>query len=130
MSGVDIDHLLLVACFLAVVWLTGRLFRVIRLPGILGELLAGILLGPKCFDLVPYASAGTCERIYERRLSAAAADPNATSGSGSRDDCMFVHTWQGEHTVDIWSFAGSLGVTLLIMESGMHINFAKVAQVG
>ena len=33
-------------------------------------------------------------------------------------------------TLDIWSFAGTFGVTLLIMESGMHINFEKVALVG
>ena len=34
------------------------------------------------------------------------------------------------HTPDIWSFMGTVGVTLLIMESGMHINFGKVKQIG
>ena len=34
------------------------------------------------------------------------------------------------NTGDIWSFAGTVGVTLLIMESGMHINFEKVKQIG
>jgi Kef-type K+ transport system membrane component KefB len=33
-------------------------------------------------------------------------------------------------TNDIWSFAGTVGVTLLIMESGMHINFEKVKLIG
>ncbi len=32
--------------------------------------------------------------------------------------------------MDVWSFLGTLGVTMLIMESGMHINFEKVASVG
>ncbi len=129
MAGIDIEQLLLVSLFLAAVWMLGRLFSVARLPRILGELVAGMLLGPECFDLVPYASDGTCRRIYERRLSAVNSSSGSSAGAGD-PACMHLHVWQGEHMSDIWSFAGSLGVTLLIMESGMHINFGKVAQVG
>jgi len=127
MAGVDVNLLLLVTLFLMGVWLAGRLFAVIKMPRILGELLAGIIMGPECFDLVPYASSGRCRKIFERRLAAISGNG---SFDGSGDDCLSLHSWQGDHTVDIWSFAGTLGVTLLIMESGMHINFDKVAQVG
>jgi Kef-type K+ transport system membrane component KefB len=32
--------------------------------------------------------------------------------------------------VNIWTFVGNVGVTLMIFQSGMHIHFDKVAQVG
>ena len=45
---------------------------------------------------------------------------------------MWSPRWGDEvlFTNDIWSFAGTVGVTLLIMESGMHINFEKVKLIG
>ena len=95
MAGIPIEQLLLVAAFLCIVWCAGRLFRSMKLPAILGELLAGIVLGPNFFDLVPFASSGECRRIYERRLG-------SDSGSGSMDDCLFIsHTWlQWSHPDD------------------------------
>ena len=32
--------------------------------------------------------------------------------------------------MNIWTFIGNVGVTLMIFQSGMHIHFDKVAQVG
>ena len=34
------------------------------------------------------------------------------------------------HIISIWTLVGNIGVTLMIMESGMHINFGKVRSVG
>ena len=84
MAGVPIEQLLLVAAFLCVVWCIGRAFRKLKLPAILGELLAGIVLGPNCLDLVPFASSGTCTKIYERRLASGSA-------SGSGLGCPLMH---------------------------------------
>ena len=99
----------------------------------------GILLGPNVFDLVPFASDGTCPFIsFDDTATAVVANASGSlsaSGStgrrlggsgGSGAGCKWIHTWDGKHTLDVWSFAGAFGVTLMIMESGMHINFEKV----
>ena len=43
---------------------------------------------------------------------------------------MWERFESGHHLTDIWRFIGNVGVTLMIMESGMHIHFDKVALVG
>ena len=54
---VDVFNLPLVSVLflLAVVWLVGELFRRIKLPPVLGELLAGLLVGPPVFNLISYS---------------------------------------------------------------------------
>jgi len=60
----------------------------------------------------------------------------ASSGSGSGGDewkCTWVQwdRWEPHtHLTNIWTFIGNVGVTLMIMESGMHIHFDKVKAVG
>merc|ERR1719253_798865 len=93
------------------------------------------MLGPNCFDLVPFASDGTCPDLdLGRRLSSSG---RLLGGGGDGEDdefgpdgCFRIRWWKDDHIIDIWSFAGTIGVTLLIMESGMHINFKKVRVVG
>ena len=130
MAGVAFDFLLGVVAFLAAVWCMGRLFRLFRLPRILGELLVGILMGPECLDVVPFASDGTCPVLSLGAVQA----PNGTATYhrflGIAGDCRSIHVFNGKYTQDVWSFAGTLGVTMLIMESGMHINFEKLRLVG
>ena len=41
---------------LAIVWLVGELFQRIKLPAVLGELLAGLLVGPPVLNLISYSS--------------------------------------------------------------------------
>jgi len=137
MAGVDIEFLLGVVLFLCGTWLSGRFFRLIKLPGILGELFAGILLGPQVLDLVPFASDGNCPALTFGVTAATAANVTANSShrmlgasSSAASDCRWIHMWNGGHTLDVWSFAGTFGVTLMIMESGMHINFEKVGLLG
>ena len=137
MAGVSFDLLFGVALYLMSVWGAGRAFRLCTLPAILGELLAGILLGPECLDVVPFASDGTCSTLI--------FDGGDTGSDGSSDDhgrvlaskpaCQAQHwtprfsviSTEAMETMDIWSFAGTVGVTLLIMESGMHINVSRPA---
>ena len=139
MAGTDFNLLVGVCLFLFFVWGTGRLFRRCTLPSILGELFAGILLGPQFLDVVPFASDGLCDTIIHDGAPPSGSASGSSSGRmlGSiapcKADMMWTPRWGNDgaiHTNDIWSFAGTVGVTLLIMESGMHINFEKVRQIG
>ena len=145
MAGVSFDLLIGMMFFLVAVWGSGRVFRMIALPAILGEFLAGVLLGPNFLDVVPYASNGRCDTIIFPNDDSGSASSlgRMLAGDVSYPACVANHVWTpkwtmsdttkvGEemHTPDIWSFAGTVGVTLLIMESGMHINFEKVKQIG
>ena len=71
------------------------------------------------------SSSGYSGSASARRL--AAGEPSFVGVPG---DCLGLFVFDGVHIPDIWSFAGTVGVTLLIMESGMHINFDKVRQIG
>jgi len=132
MGGINFENLALVVLFLFAVWAMGRIFRQIKLPAVLGEFLAGLLLGPNCFDIVPFASTGDCPSLKfggdddRRRLGGDGEDDKFAWPDG----CFRNRWWKGDHIMDVWSFAGTIGVTLLIMESGMHINFKKVRVVG
>ena len=154
MAGVSWDLLISVMFFLVSIWGAGRAFRMANLPSILGEFLAGVFLGPNFLDIVPFSSNGRCDTIiFPHEEVASNLSTGSTGSTGCDEDhgrmlaaasgpqCMSNLLWtprwsmEGKegieiHTPDIWSFAGTVGVTLLIMESGMHINFAKVRQIG
>ena len=85
---------------------------------------------------------GTCDTWVNRRLE---SDPTASAGStgSGGEDCSQIPwlRWSGgpggsrggqggSPIVNIWTFVGNVGVTLMIFQSGMHIHFDKVAQVG
>jgi Kef-type K+ transport system membrane component KefB/glycine cleavage system regulatory protein len=160
MAGTDFNVLLGLSLFLFTVWALGRIFRKLTLPSILGEFLAGVLLGPQFLDIVPFASNGRCKTVIfddPLGLNGYALASGSASGSyqgralaGEDKPCVNMFRWfprwsgwigaaRGDwaapgdgviDTNDFWSFAGTVGVTLLIMESGMHINFEKVKQIG
>ena len=146
MAGVSFDLLIGMMFFLIAVWGSGRVFRMAALPAILGEFMAGVLLGPNFLDIVPYASNGECDTIIfpnDESGSSSSSVGRMLAGSVDGPPCkanlMWTPRWTmsdttvvGDqmHTPDIWSFMGTVGVTLLIMESGMHINFEKVKQIG
>ena len=52
----------------------------------------------------------------------------------SEGPCKVYNDWErwylDYHLASIWEFSGAIGVTLMIMESGMHIHFDKVSAVG
>jgi hypothetical protein len=108
-SGTDFGVMLDVAMYLFLLYFLGKVFKYCSIPVILAEIGVGILVGPKLLDNVPYASDGTCQKFPD-----------------TCDDVM----WYGTHQVSIWQFIGNVGVTLMIMESGMHINFKEVRAVG
>ena len=83
MAGVSFDLLLAIVIFFVAVWCTGRAFRRISLPSILGELVAGITLGPEFLDVVPYASDGRCQTFVYGGTSGATASSSASSSSAA-----------------------------------------------
>uniref|UniRef100_A0A7S2NN70 Cation/H+ exchanger transmembrane domain-containing protein n=1 Tax=Haptolina brevifila TaxID=156173 RepID=A0A7S2NN70_9EUKA len=154
MGGFDFEIALQIGFFLFAVWFVSRLFQHLKMPPILGQLVVGIFLGPNGIDMVPYASNGHCKdrlmdpweassmssmgsvdslldaNITERML---AEIPYGRALAGGATKCTDVEwfRWEdGLHLTNVWTFVGNLGVTLMIMESGMHIHFDKVASVG
>ena len=133
MSGFDYDVFLEVVLFFFATWFVARLFRMAGLPGILGGLLMGVVLGPEVLDVVPYASDGACDSLQSlaetvgRRIE----EEGAGSAHGSSAHGCTGATWKGgKHIESIWTFIGNVGVTLMIMASGMHIHFEKMKVVG
>jgi len=100
MAGANFDLYLSVVIFLATIWLSGRISREFGISPIIGEIAAGVAVGPNALNLVPYVE-----------------DPN--HGDDGHSDWMSV-----------WVLLGSFGVTLMIVESGTHIHFKKLREVG
>ena len=55
MGGGGFDVMLKLTGFIAVQWIFARVFKKFGAPTILGQMIAGILLGPELADTVPYA---------------------------------------------------------------------------
>lgn len=47
-----------IGVFLTAAWMTGRGFKAVGLSPIIGEILAGVILGPHVLGLVPYSEPG------------------------------------------------------------------------
>ena len=114
MSGFDYDVFLEVVLFFFATWFVARLFRMAGLPGILGGLLMGVVLGPEVLDVVPYASDGACDSLQSlaetvgRRME----EEGAGSAHGSSAHGCTGATWKGgKHIESIWTFIGNVGVT-------------------
>jgi len=97
MSGGDFDLYLSIIVYFAVIWLAGRISREFSISPIIGEIFAGVALGPNMLQLVPYMD--------------------------HADD-------DEHHTEEIWKVLGQFGVALMICESGTHIHFKKLKEVG
>ena len=156
MAGLDFVLVLQVCFFIFMVWGFGRAFQHFHAPEILGQLAAGIILGPQLLDMVAYASDGMCSTSvrddpYQDYINGPNYDDgcddssggsgwsNSTGpgrmlagGSGQHDCTHFTwNRWENDgHIISIWQFLGNIGVTLMIFESGMHIDFAKVQIIG
>ena len=55
-SELLLEHTLQVALFLAATWAGGRIMRGLNASPIVGEMLAGVLLGPHVLKLAPYST--------------------------------------------------------------------------
>lgn len=151
MGGADFEVILQLATFLFAIWGGGWLFGKIRLPPIIGQFVMGILLGPQMLDIVPYASTGHCENRLinpwepphedtHRILGEAPTlfgmstefpfNRRRLAGAKTCTDVKWERFEDGKYISNIWTMIGNIGVTLMIMESGMHIHFDKVRQVG
>jgi Kef-type K+ transport system membrane component KefB len=109
MAGVHGDEILEAVMFLFICWLFGRPARAANLSPVLGEIAAGVAMGPEGLDLVPFVPSGASGA---RRL----AGECGVEGETDR--------------LNPWSLMGNMGVALMTAESGMHLNFAKTRLIG
>jgi len=84
----EFNAILAVVAFLAILWVFGRICKLISISPIIGWIASGMIFGPNCLGLIK----------------------------------------EGESQV--WKLLGTLGVTLMIAESGTHIHFDKIKKVG
>ena len=91
MSGSEFVKILSLVSFLAILWISGRLCKLIHLSPLIAWIAAGLMFGPK--------------------------SPFNTSLIEKENE-------------EVWKLLGTLGVTLLIAQSGTHIHFDKIKKVG
>ena len=108
MGGVDFETIGGIAGFLAAVWGVGRLLKTVGMSPVVGEILVGMVLGPKLANFVPLVEMGGSAAGDHRRLQAES----------------------GASELSLWVYLGIVGVTLLIAESGLHMDFETIKKVG
>ena len=89
MSGDDFSSIISIVAFLGLVWICGRLCKLIKLSPLIGWIAIGICFGPNGLGLI-----------------------------------------HAESDTKVWKLLGSIGVSLMIAESGTHIHFHKIKKVG
>ena len=104
MGGVDFETIGGIAGFLAAVWGVGRLLKTVGMSPVVGEILVGMVLGPKLANFVPLVEMGGSAAGDHRRLQAES----------------------GASELSLWVYLGIVGVTLLIAESGLHMDFETI----
>ena len=89
MGGFDFQLALQVSFFLVAVWSLGRIFAKYKLPPILGQLLAGMVLGPEVLDMVPYASNGLCSSLVRDNPSGSGSASSGRMLAGGETSCQY-----------------------------------------
>lgn len=119
MSGGGFEYVAFISLFFILVWFAGRLMSLLHISPLLGQIVVGVLLGPngpKIFHFVPY----TTELI-------------GVHGEHGLDDLYeeISHHPELVHTLpSILDLVGRIGVILMIFESGLHIDFEVLKEVG
>lgn len=113
MSGGGFYDILRLCLFFAAVWLAGRFMKKIQFSSLLGEIIVGVALGPHCLDFVPYSKPSIPVLGHD------------DTGHGG------VHGNHHPHELpSILDLVGKIGVIMMIMESGLHIDIAVLKKVG
>ena len=116
-----------IAFFLLSVWTSGRIFRAFHAPIMLGEILAGVLLGPEVWGSLPYSTDYYDECVAVPGVAGSIGSRFLESATGA-NTCT-LNTEQKDALDSIFSLAGNAGVALMIMESGMHLHFDKIKEM-
>ena len=119
MGGGDFEVLGRMAAFVGAVWGAGRALRAVGMSPVVGEIVVGMLLGPALADFVPLVSLGP---------PPGGADPGGGGGTGR--GMLAAGGGAGPAATSLWVYLGQVGVTLLIAESGMHMDFGTIRRVG
>ena len=110
MAGANFDLYLSVVIFLATIWLSGRISREFGISPIIGEIAAGVAVGPNvCTRCLLCSLAQIIFFPFEAlNLVPYVEDPN--HGDDGHSDWMSV-----------WVLLGSFGVTLMIVGNNFFV---------
>lgn len=148
------EEILFLSIFLGALWLAGQLFRFFKLSPIVGQVFVGILLGPNGLDFVPlFDGEEVIEEltIEEKSLKEALKlcqedlgnltelfNETQTSNETGTDPAFSRFLFsrrlapEGEEK-ELENFLvilGELGATLLILETGLQVDFKILRKVG
>lgn len=137
-EGEIYEELLFLSVFLGSLWLAGYVFRLIKISPIVGQILVGILLGPNGIDFVPLFTGEEEIELLQEELGDSVLEQECEQRIQDAIDLLNNSTTpprllEEENEFEIENFLqilGQLGVTLLILESGLHVDFKTLKLVG
>jgi len=154
MGGGSYISIVRVAIFFAAVWLASKASQRLGISTIVAEILVGVTLGPAIGGLMPreyaecqYDLIFDCDQFKHggwRNLSVEDAvggvrqsclEADMIEKHGSQEKC-FIQECEKDRlqecsvAPDIFTLVGHIGVSLMIFEAGMHVDFEKVRLVG
>lgn len=147
-----------IAAFFLCVWCASTASKKMGVSTIVAEIVVGLVLGPRVLGVMPkefsqcdYETLLDCDllknggwhdlrgnkalehMVHEEEKECMSADMLDTYGS--QEECLIGKC--DEHllhecaaTPDIFTLIGHIGVSMMIFEAGMHVDFDKVKQVG
>jgi len=147
-----------IAAFFFCVWVGSNASKAAGISTIVAEIVIGVVLGPQILGLMPkeyaqcdYQDILDCDLLKGGKWHDLRGNPDLEhvvheeeeycskpeqlDTHGSVEECLLSKC--GEHklhecagTPDIFTLLGHIGVSMMIFEAGMHVDFDKVKQVG
>eukprot|EP00746_Dinoflagellata_sp_MGD_P164791 gnl/MRDRNA2_/MRDRNA2_93660_c0_seq1.p1 gnl/MRDRNA2_/MRDRNA2_93660_c0~~gnl/MRDRNA2_/MRDRNA2_93660_c0_seq1.p1 ORF type:complete len:539 (-),score=77.35 gnl/MRDRNA2_/MRDRNA2_93660_c0_seq1:181-1797(-) len=149
-----------IAAFFFAVWLGSCASKKAGISTIVAEIVIGLVLGPRMLGVMPkefsqcdYETTLNCEPLkggpqnwnnvrgspdlehMVHEEEAFCAEQEQLDTYGSQEECLLAKC--DEHklhecsaTPDIFTLIGHIGVSMMIFEAGMHVDFDKVKMVG
>jgi Kef-type K+ transport system membrane component KefB len=158
MGGGSYLSIVRIAFFFFAVWLGSYASKKAKVSTIVAEIAIGVVLGPRVLGLMPkeyaqcdYEVLMNCELLKDgqwhnlRGVDALAhmveeeeeycMKKEQIDDHGSVEECLLAkcnahQLHECAATPDIFTVIGHMGVSMMIFEAGMHVDFAKVKKVG
>lgn len=118
MSGGGFEEVAFLGAFFFVIWLAGRFMKMVHISPLLGQIIAGVVMGPNVLNVVPYSTKVIPVYGDDRwgKLQQQIEHPDYPDN---------IHLLPS-----ILDLVGRIGVILMILESGLHIDFHTLKEVG
>eukprot|EP00746_Dinoflagellata_sp_MGD_P148325 gnl/MRDRNA2_/MRDRNA2_80558_c0_seq1.p1 gnl/MRDRNA2_/MRDRNA2_80558_c0~~gnl/MRDRNA2_/MRDRNA2_80558_c0_seq1.p1 ORF type:complete len:591 (-),score=85.35 gnl/MRDRNA2_/MRDRNA2_80558_c0_seq1:646-2418(-) len=158
MGGGSYISIVRIAIFFLAVWFGTKSSQKLGISTIVGEILVGVILGPGVGGLIPkeYAECSydrnmDCDLLKNGgwyhlkghedlehvvdKAKETCAEVDMLEKHGSQEEC-FIAECKKERlhhcsvSPDIFTLIGHIGVSMMIFEAGMHVDFEKVKLVG